>query len=158
MSNWLSWLWCKSLVAWRIRDVSFLSHLWNLSFAIGWQPICRLFCKCLFNTSILNKISRMDNVLSSGELLAIATTMMGNMWSMVFLREFKGPSKGCHFFVPTYVCWFFFESQCLSVKMATPFVSIIMACSTCSFLQLTIYFLLCIMNLDFVLHCYTFIG
>ncbi len=68
-----------------------------------------------------------------------------------FFRELKGPSKGSHFFVPTYVCWFVFESQCLNVKMATPFVSIIMACSTCFFPQLTIYFLLYIMNLD--LYC-----
>lgn len=52
----------------------------------------------------------------------------------------------------------FGESQCLNVKMATLFVSIIMACSTCFFLQLTIFLLLCIMILDFVLHCCTFIG
>ncbi len=116
MSNWVSWLWCKSLVAWRMKDVSFFSHLWNLSFVIGWQPICRLLCRCLFNTSILNKISRMNNALSSGELLAIATTMMGNMWSMVFLRELKGPSKGCHFSVPTYVCWFFLNLNVLMLR------------------------------------------
>jgi hypothetical protein len=90
MSNWLSWLWCKWLVVWRMRDVSLLSHLWNLSFVIGWQPICHLLCGCLRNASILYKISHMRNALSSGELLTIITTMMGNMWSMVFFREFKG--------------------------------------------------------------------
>jgi len=63
-----------------------------------------LLCGCLCNVFILYKISRMRNTLSSGELLTIATTMMGNMWSMVFL----GSSKGYHFFVPTNVCWFVF--------------------------------------------------
>jgi hypothetical protein len=53
MSNWLSWLWCKWLVVWKMKDVSLFWCLWNLSFTIGWQPICYLLCKCLCKTFIL---------------------------------------------------------------------------------------------------------
>lgn len=61
-----------------------------------------------------------------------------------------------HMFVG--LCFIFGESQCLSAKMATPFVSMILACSTCSFRRFTIFFLLCIIILDFVLHCCKCIG
>ncbi len=105
LSNWLNWLWCKWLVAWRMIVVPLFWCLWNLGFAIGWQPICCLLCECLCNTFILYIISCMRCASNNGELPTITTTMMGSMWSMIFLRELKGLSKGYHFFVPTYVCW-----------------------------------------------------
>jgi hypothetical protein len=85
------------------RCLSFLD-LWNLSFIIGWQPNCCLLCRCLHNASVLYKISHMRSALSSGELPTIATTMMGNMWLMVFVRALRGPSKGYHFFMLIVVC------------------------------------------------------
>jgi hypothetical protein len=46
----------------------------------------------------------MRSALNNGELPTIATTMMGSMWLMVFVRTLRGPSKSCHFFVPANVC------------------------------------------------------
>ncbi len=107
MWNWLSLLWCKWLVAWRMRNDYLLWHLWSLNFVMGWEPIFQLLMsmKCL---NILYKISHMRNASSNGELLTITTTMMGSMKSTVFLKELKGSSKGYHFFVLANVCLFVF--------------------------------------------------
>jgi hypothetical protein len=39
-----------------------------------------------------------------GELPAITIAMMSSMWSTIFWKELRGPSKGYHFFVPIDGC------------------------------------------------------